>query len=120
MRTTLLLVALALTASSATADVLESVPAGFTVRVSAPMAAPPARIYRALTEAISAWWDKAHTYSGDAMNLSLNATPGGCLCEKLPSGGGVRHLTVVYADPGKMLRLSGGLGPLQDSRWTGR
>jgi hypothetical protein len=23
-------------------------------------------------------------------------------------------LTVVYADPGKMLRLSGGLGPLQD------
>jgi uncharacterized protein YndB with AHSA1/START domain len=114
MRITLLLVALALTASSATADVLESVPAGFTVRVSARMAAPPARIYRALTEAISAWWDKAHTYSGDAMNLSLNATPGGCFCEKLPSGGGVRHLTVVYADPGKMLRLSGGLGPLQD------
>jgi hypothetical protein len=26
----------------------------------------------------------------------------------------VRHLTVVYADPGKILRLVGGLGPMQN------
>jgi hypothetical protein len=26
----------------------------------------------------------------------------------------VRHMTIVYASPGKLLRLSGGLGPLQE------
>ncbi len=31
----------------------------------------------------------------------------------------MRHLTVVYADQGKLLRLSGGLGPLQGLAVTG-
>ena len=103
-----------LVASPSAGDVIESLPSGFTVRVSVPIAASPDRTYRAVTDSIGAWWDKAHTFSGDAKNLSLTATPGGCFCEKLPGGGGVRHMTVVYADPGKLLRLSGGLGPLQD------
>lgn len=114
MRTVFLLAIGLLVASPSASDVVESVPAGFTVRVSVPIAASPDRTYRAVTDAIGAWWDKAHTFSGDARNLSLTAAPGGCFCEKLPGGGGVRHMTVVYADPGKLLRLSGGLGPLQD------
>jgi hypothetical protein len=44
---------------------------------------------------------------------------GGCFCEKLPNGGSVLHMTVVYAQPGQGLRLSGGLGPLQMSGATG-
>jgi len=89
------------------------------VKATADVAAPAPRVYQALTERIGAWWDRAHTYSGDAANLSIDARAGGCFCERLPGGGGVRHLTVVYADPGRLLRMSGGLGPLQDLAVTG-
>jgi hypothetical protein len=54
-----------------------------------------------------------HTFSGDAHNLSIDDKATGCFCEKLASGGGVRHMEVVCADPGKKLVLSGALGPLQ-------
>lgn len=60
----------------------------------------------------SRWWSKSHTYSGDSAQLSLDARPGGCWCEKL-SGGGIEHARVIYADRGKVLRLSGAFGPLQ-------
>ncbi|HEY0478437.1 MAG TPA: SRPBCC family protein [Kofleriaceae bacterium] len=101
------------TARTAHAEVADAAAGGFTVKLTATVAAPAAKAWAALVEPRS-WWDKSHTWSGDAANLSLEATPGGCFCEKLPGGGGVHHMTVVYADPGKLLRLTGGLGPLQD------
>ena len=45
--------------------------------------------------------------------------PMGCWCEKLPNGGGVRHMQVVMVMPGKMLVMTGGLGPLQSMAATG-
>ncbi len=42
-----------------------------------------------------------------------------CLLEKLPDGGFVRHLEMVYHHPGKTLRLCGGLGPLQEMGLAG-
>jgi uncharacterized protein YndB with AHSA1/START domain len=104
---------------AAFADVVDSAPNGFTLKVVVDAAAPAALVYRALTERIGAWWDSSHSFSGNAANLSIDARPGGCFCETLPGGGGVRHMTVTYADPGKLLRLSGGLGPLQDLAVTG-
>jgi transposase len=59
------------------------------------------------------WWDSVYTFSGDASNLSIDDRAGGCFCEKLKNGGSVRHLEVVFADPGKTLRMIRGLGPLQ-------
>ena len=67
------------------------------------------------------WWNKAHTYSGDSKNLTIDARPGGCFCEILPSTispnaaprGGVEHMRVVYVERGRALRLNGALGPLQ-------
>lgn len=106
-----------LAASSAFADVVDSGPGGFTTKTSVTVNAPAARAYAALAK-IGSWWSKDHTWSGNATNLSLDAKPGGCFCETLPNGG-VRHMTVIYADAGKMLRLSGGLGPLQDLAVTG-
>jgi hypothetical protein len=38
----------------------------------------------------------------------------GCLREKLPQGGFVRHMEIVFCRPGKTFRLVGGLGPLQE------
>jgi uncharacterized protein YndB with AHSA1/START domain len=110
------LLALALvssTVSTARAEVADSAAGGFTVKQTVTVAAPAAKAWAAVIEPRS-WWDKSHTWSGDAANLSLAPTPGGCFCEKLPGGGGVHHMTVVYADPNKLLRLTGGLGPLQD------
>src|SRR5437762_8669904 len=67
----------------------------------------------------TAAWDPAHTFSHDAHNLSMDAKPGGCFCERLPDGGGVQHMSVVYASPGKLLRLTGAIGPLQEAALAG-
>lgn len=74
--------------------------------------AAPDRVYTAII-GVARWWDSSHTYSGNASNLSLDARAGGCWCEQLADGGSVQHMTVLSAMPGRMLRLSGGLGPLQ-------
>ena len=85
---------------------------GFEVREQIHVSAPPAAVYAALVTP-ARWWDSQHTYSGNAANLTLDAKAGGCWCERLADGGSVLHLTVVYAAPGKGLRLRGALGPLQ-------
>jgi hypothetical protein len=97
----------------AAADVQSSSPAGFVVRIEMPVAAAPTDVYTKLFE-IGRWWSEAHTYTGKASNLTLKNEPGGCFCEALPSGGFVRHAAVEYSDKGKVVRLSGGLGPLQE------
>jgi hypothetical protein len=61
---------------------------------------------------IGRWWDPAHTYSKDPSNLTLQNSVGGCLCEKVGEGA-VEHMRVIQVLPGKLMRLSGGLGPLQ-------
>ena len=99
--------------ASAHADVVETTSSGFLVRQEATIDAPPDKVYRALAGEVGRWWNPEHTYSGDAANLSIDARPGGCFCEKLPDGGGVEHLTVAYVAPNKTLRLRGALGPLQ-------
>jgi len=93
--------------------VTESSAAGFVVVHVLELPVAPERAYRALTDEVSVWWDASHSYSGAAENFSLDARAGGCFCEALPDGGSVEHMRVVFAAPGKLLRLSGGLGPLQ-------
>ena len=66
-------------------------PNGFLVKFEVSVNAPVAKVYDALVGQIGSWWDSEHTYSGDAKNLSIDARPGGCFCEKLPNGGGIRR-----------------------------
>ena len=101
-----------LVGAPALAEVSASGPPGFTVTETAHIAAPPDQVYAVLI-APARWWSPDHTFSKNAANLRLEARAGGCWCEDLPSGGSVEFLHVVYADPGKMLRLRGALGPLQ-------
>jgi len=109
--------ALAVT-TAAQAEVVDAQPNGFQVKRTAVLNAPAAKVYAALAQP-SQWWSKDHTWSGSSANLSLAPMGGGCFCEKLPNGGSVMHMTVVYAQPGQALRLSGALGPLQMSGATG-
>ena len=94
-------------------------PNGFLVKFEVSVNAPAAKVYDALVGQIGSWWDPEHTYSDDAKNLSIDARPGGCFCEKLPNGGGVEHARVIYVAPREVLRLSGALGPLQASGVAG-
>ncbi|MEP5765447.1 MAG: hypothetical protein ABJ308_12680 [Halieaceae bacterium] len=96
----------------AAADVLSASREGFSLRIETLSQATPDVSYQAFT-AIERWWDPAHSYAGVASNLSLDVSPGGAFLEKLSNGGFVKHLEVVYAQPGKEIRLLGGLGPLQ-------
>ena len=59
------------------------------------------------------WWSPDHSFSHNAANFVLDARAGGCWCENLPDGGSAEFMRVVYAAPGKTLRLRGALGPLQ-------
>jgi uncharacterized protein YndB with AHSA1/START domain len=92
---------------------------GFLVKLEASIKAPPTKVYDALVGQVGSWWNPEHTYSGDAKNLSVDAGPGGCFCEKLPNGGGIEHARVIYVAPREVLRLSGALGPLQSSGIAG-
>src|SRR5436189_3620279 len=94
-------------------------PTGFLIKLEVSVNAPAAKVYDALVGQIGAWWNSQHTYSGDAKNLSIDARPGGCFCEKLPNGGGLEHARVIYVAPREVLRLSGALGPLQASGVAG-
>ena len=96
----------------ARADVADSANNGFTAKIALTIQASPDEVYRRLVGNIGDWWNSAHTFSGDAHNLSIEEKPMGCFCEKLPSGG-VRHMEVVNFVPGKTLVMVGGLGPLQ-------
>jgi uncharacterized protein YndB with AHSA1/START domain len=102
-------------AGAAVADVSAN---GFLIRHEVQLQLTPEQTYELLVQRVGEWWNSDHTYSGNARNLSIDARPGGCFCEKLPNGG-VQHLMVVYAQPGKVLRLSGALGPMQGSGLAG-
>jgi uncharacterized protein YndB with AHSA1/START domain len=105
-------------AGAAQAEVREARDGMFLIERSIATTAAPAAAYVALVR-VSGWWDPAHSWSGAAKNLRLEPKAGGCFCEKLPDGGSVEHARVVFAQPGKMIRLEGALGPLQDMAVTG-
>ena len=95
------------------AEVKSASAVGFETNNVAMIAAPPEHVYAMLGEP-ARWWNKNHTYSGDATNLSQQLRAGGCFCETIPADGAtIEHGRVVYAQPGKSLRIHGALGPLQ-------
>ncbi len=106
-------VVLLLVNSPSFADVTAVSDVGFVSEHVIELAADPVVAYEGLTSRVHEWWDAIHSYSGNAENFTLDARAGGCFCEALDNGGSVQHMQVVWANPGKGLRLSGGLGPLQ-------
>ncbi len=113
MRAALFIACLIGLAAPAAAEVTNQSPTGFTATQVVPIQATAAEAFEAFL-ALPGWWDRAHSYTGDASNLSLDPQVGGCWCERFPDGGGVEHMRVIYIVPdGGPIRLRGGLGPLQ-------
>lgn len=105
----------ALTGSGATlahAEVRASTANSFSLQQALGVNAPVDALWRSLLLP-QTWWSSAHTFSGDAANLSLEPRAGGCWCERLADGGSVQHLRVVNLTPRQTLVLEGALGPLQ-------
>ena len=126
------LLALAGLAAPAAAKVVDATDSGFAVTADYDIAVPPDALWAMLVQP-ELWWSAEHSWSGNAANFSLNPVAGGCFCERLVTPGStddheeevkyrantVEHARVLYADSGKLLRLSGALGPLQSEAVTG-
>lgn len=98
--------------SAVRAEVLDSAANGFTIRHVVTIDADRQTVYQAAVTHIGDWWSSDHTVSGYAENLYLIDKIQGCFCERLGDGSGLVHLSVSFVNPGVMLRLTGGLGPL--------
>ncbi|MEM1131373.1 MAG: hypothetical protein AAGH53_00385 [Pseudomonadota bacterium] len=71
------------------------------------------------------WWSAEHSWTGDAANFYMGSQASGCFCEQIPADepdglrGSVEHMRIVFIQPGKMLRMTGALGPLQSEAVDG-
>lgn len=94
------------------AEVLDSNASGFSLRNEIVVDVDPQRAWRALVEDVDRWWPKDHTWFGRASTLRIETQAGGCFCE-IDGARQVEHMRIVFVDPGRQLRMLGGLGPLQ-------
>ncbi|HEU4821502.1 MAG TPA: SRPBCC family protein [Qipengyuania sp.] len=121
IRTAMIALLLVMAAPALRAEVVETTADRFVTRATASVKAPPLQTWLALTRP-GEWWNPAHSWSGDAKNMTLTPQGGGCFCERIPVGdsgnasameGSARHAEVLQAFPMKVLRMRGGFGPLQ-------
>jgi hypothetical protein len=120
-------IALALAGAPASADVKPANSTSFLSTHKAEVAATPAELWKRLIVPKD-WWNPDHSWSGTVSGFYIDAQAGGCFCElfqikdnkgKLQTAGSVEHMRVIYADPGKVLRMQGALGPLQSEAVLG-
>lgn len=94
------------------AEVKDSAPSGFTIENSEWVPVAPDVAWDALVNQVGHWWPADHTWWGDASRLSIAPAAGGCFCE-IDGLRQAQHMKVVFVDPGRLMRMTGGLGPLQ-------
>jgi hypothetical protein len=110
MRSASLAVVALMMATAAHAEVTDKSASGFEVRQTIETTAAPDAAFTALL-APSKWWSSSHTFSGLAGNLTVDLERR-CLCEVLPDGGFVRHMSLIYIDGSRALTFEGAMGPL--------
>lgn len=103
-------------AGSVAADIIEASPERYVLRQEASSALAPDALWARLIKPAS-WWHPDHTYSGDAGNLSLDATAGGLWREDWKDGS-VLHGQVLLVQQGSVLKLDAPFGPLMDMAVT--
>jgi hypothetical protein len=118
---------LALISSPAFAEVKAESDTGFNSVHIATVDATPEDIWKRLLTPKD-YWNKAHSWSGSSAGFYIDAQANGCFCElfqeadvngKLQTVGSVEHMRVIFAQPGKVLRMQGALGPLQSEAVIG-
>lgn len=94
------------------AEIKDATPSGFTLENAVTVPVEAGAAWRALVEDVDRWWPADHTWWGAGSLLSIEARAGGCFCERNGEQQ-AQHMLVTFVDPGRLLRLTGGLGPLQ-------
>ena len=116
-----------LIAVPANAEIKSQSEAGFVVGHTAEVLAKPEDVWKRLLVPKD-WWNPAHSWSGKTDGFYIDAQAGGCFCELLQDKaadgtmkprGSVEHMRVLFTDPGKVLRMTGALGPLQSEAMQG-
>jgi uncharacterized protein YndB with AHSA1/START domain len=102
---------------TAAAEVKQSAADGAIIVHRFQVSASPDAAWSALTHP-ERWWPADHTWSGSATNMRLRAEAGACFCENWDQNS-AEHGRVIMALPGKLLRINGSLGPLQEMAVTG-
>lgn len=111
----------------AAAEIKSQSDTGFVVGHTAEVLAKPDEVWKRLIVP-KEYWNPAHSWSGSVAGFYLDAQAGGCFCELLQDKaadgsskprGSVEHMRVIFVDPGKVLRMSGALGPLQSEAIQG-
>lgn len=85
---------------------------GFIVKNQTEIAASSDVVWQALVQDVDKWWPKDHSWWGAQGTFSIDAHAGGCFCETAGERS-AEHMHISFVDPGKLLRMTGGLGPLQ-------
>ncbi|MBN8529681.1 MAG: hypothetical protein J0M36_10660 [Caulobacterales bacterium] len=98
-------------AAPAHAEVVSRSADSFTLMFAVGAEIDPADIPGAL-QALPEWWESSHTYSGDSKNLSLDLTPGGCWCERLPDNPAFDHGRTVSVSADRIV-FDAPFGPLR-------
>jgi uncharacterized protein YndB with AHSA1/START domain len=113
MRTLILGVAalIAAVGTPAAAEIVSRSENAFMLKFTGRTTLGPAGVPEALSQ-LPLWWDPAHSYSGDADNLSLDLGVGGCWCEKLEDGTDFDHGRTLSVEPDEM-RFHAPFGPLR-------
>ncbi|MBD3584644.1 SRPBCC domain-containing protein [Salinimonas sp. HHU 13199] len=97
-------------APEAFAEVTEVSEHGFVIRNSFVTRQPADTVWLSLINDVDNWWPKDHSWWEGT--FSINATAGGCFCER-KNNKSAEHMRVSYVDPPVSLVMTGGLGPLQ-------
>ncbi|WP_100656202.1 SRPBCC family protein [Alteromonas flava] len=111
-----LCIALCFFSTATLADVQHVDTHGFIVENTIVSAHTSEQVWQALVQNVDDWWPKDHSWWEGTFTLEAKA--GGCFCET-HTNKSAEHMRIVYVEPGKTLRMSGGLGPLQGMGMNG-
>ena len=73
--------------------------------------APPARVWRALTEEINNWWLPEFRMAKNSQRLRLEPKIGGRWCEEAPGGAGILWGTIIGVTKGSSIQAIGHVAP---------
>ncbi len=107
-----LILSFVLFAQFAQSEVILIAETGFIVENKVHIDKPVEATWQAFVREVGKWWPRSHTWWGEGSKLSIQAEAGGCFCET-EGQNSAEHMRVVFVEPYKLLRMTGGLGPLQ-------
>lgn len=76
------------------------------------------QLWRGLIQDVDLWWPKDHSWWGKEGTFNIDPKAGGCFCE-VAGNKSAEHMRISFVEPNKLLRMTGGLGPLQGMGMNG-